>query len=142
VPEAGPPLSFDEVRSYLNDARTSQVASGGAGGLGAFTLADLRRQFQGNATELEAMKTEMMRKLEAERIAELQSLKAASSSASAARRADSEALVAKTKQLEATRHRELRARIEHHRVNQVLQSMMRVTCCFPFLLHSRLGRPR
>jgi hypothetical protein len=52
IPEAGAPLSFGEVRQYLNDNRPSHVTastgSGGSGvnGLGAFTLADLRKQFQ------------------------------------------------------------------------------------------------
>jgi hypothetical protein len=77
------------------------------------------------------MKSEMMRKLESERVAELQSLRQAASAASVARRQDTDALVAKTKQLEATRHRELRARIEQHRVNQVLQSMY-YKCHSPF----------
>lgn len=76
------------------------------------------------------MKVDVMRRVEADRLGEEQSLRDAATAAAATRQHDSDVLIAHTKQLEATRHRELRARIEQHRVNQVLQSRLLTAILF------------
>ncbi len=119
-------ISFDEVRQYLKDSDSSEPGADGSGGGGeyaAYPLAEVRRQFQAGEAERESMAGSVLKKLEQERLDELNQLKMKFNAAQAKRADDHAELARRMKEVESLRQKELNARLEKQRAKQVLDGL-------------------